>query len=350
MATALRRLGADLFVVVEFARIPLSVLAARRLGIPLVIVNGRLSEKNRQRCRTWRWFLAPMLRAFDSVLVQSPDDVEPFLTAGARPEAIEVLGPLKFDAASYSRNTFAARRLARLAGIREDDQVLLAGSTREGEEAVVVSIFQRIAEQYPRLRLIVVPRNHHRFDEVAALLAQRGIAYQRRSQLDRGRRPEPTANATSQTPPSSPAPCRVLLVDTVGELAAWWAAAHVGFVGASLTSRGGQNMIEPAALGVATCFGPHTANFADVVSLLLAHDAAVEVASEAALEAFIRRCLDDPAAAAELGRRAQAACLAQTGAMARTCAHLSKRLEDLAGPRIVKMPQRSSKPPRRRAA
>jgi 3-deoxy-D-manno-octulosonic-acid transferase len=357
MATALRRLAADLFVVVEFARIPLWVRAARGLGIPLILVNGRLSEKNRRRCRDWRWLLTPMLRAFDHILVQTPDDAEDFLAAGALPGAIEVAGPLKYDAASYNRNTFATRRLGRLAQIGEDELVLLAGSTREGEEAVLASIFKRLADDYPRLRLIIVPRNHHRFDEVAQLLAKRGIGFQRRSELEgtgdrrqaTGERREGTRDARREPAAGFAASARVLLVDTVGELAAWWGTAHIGFVGASLTSRGGQNMIEPAALGVATCFGPHTSNFRDVVELLLAADAAVEVASDEDLEAFVRRCLDEPAYAAALGQRAQAVCRQQTGAMVRTCERLSMMLAERGGPAIVKMPEPAARP-RRRAA
>ena len=108
------------------------------------------------------------------------------------------------------------------------------------------------------------------------------------------------------------------MVDVVGELGAWWGTAHVAFVGGSLGSRGGQNMIEPAAYGAAVSFGPNTWNFRDVVSAMLAHDAAVVVRDGEELTAFVRRCLEQPDYAAEIGRRAQAFVQSQIGATERT--------------------------------
>ncbi|MBW8884628.1 MAG: 3-deoxy-D-manno-octulosonic acid transferase, partial [Planctomycetia bacterium] len=115
-----------------------------------------------------------------------------------------------------------------------------------------------------------------------------------------------------------PLPSRVLLVDTVGELGHWWGTAHIAFVGGSLTRRGGQNMIEPAAYGAAVSFGPNTWNFRDVVSLMLERDAAIVVRGEQELEAFVRRCLLDPTFADELGARAQQLVIQQQGAADRT--------------------------------
>jgi 3-deoxy-D-manno-octulosonic-acid transferase len=116
-------------------------------------------------------------------------------------------------------------------------------------------------------------------------------------------------------------------VDVVGELGAWWGTASVGFVGGSLATRGGQNMIEPAAYGVATCFGPNTQNFRDVVAAMLAAEAAVEVADGEALIEFVRRALDDPAYGADLGRRAQSLVASQLGATDRTLARLLPLVE-----------------------
>ncbi|HEY2883285.1 MAG TPA: hypothetical protein VGJ15_12645, partial [Pirellulales bacterium] len=115
----------------------------------------------------------------------------------------------------------------------------------------------------------------------------------------------------------------ILLVDTIGELGAWWGTATIGFVGGSLfSSRGGQNMIEPAAYGVATCFGPNTQNFRDVVDLLLSNQAAVRVTTSAELTAFVRRCLEQPGFTAELGHNAVQTVLSQQGAVHVTLAHL----------------------------
>ncbi|HJQ81794.1 MAG TPA: hypothetical protein VJ828_17650, partial [Lacipirellulaceae bacterium] len=125
-------------------------------------------------------------------------------------------------------------------------------------------------------------------------------------------------NAPAKPPAKPGAAARVLLVDTIGELSAWWGAAQIAFVGGSFGSRGGQNMIEPAAYGAAVAFGPNTWNFRDIVASLVAAEGAVIVRDASALEAFVRRCLDDPAYAAALGRRAQQLVNSQLGATSRT--------------------------------
>ena len=166
--------------------------------------------------------------------------------------------------------------------------------------------FPQLAPRFPRLRLVLVPRHPERFDAVGRLLDQSGVAWVRRSHL-------PDASADS-----GEAAARVLLVDTVGELGAWWGTAHIAFVGGSLGSRGGQNMIEPAAYGAAVSFGPNTRNFRDIVASLLACNAAVVVANRDELTAFVRRCLEEPDWAEQLGRRAQEHVCRQLGATERT--------------------------------
>jgi 3-deoxy-D-manno-octulosonic-acid transferase len=196
--------------------------------------------------------------------------------------------------------------LHRLSGLCEEHVVLLAGSTQAPEEQYALSTFQRLASSRPHLRLILVPRHPERFHEVAALLDRSGVAWHRRSTLHPGDA------------------WRALLVDTIGELGAWWGAAHVGFVGGSFGSRGGQNMLEPAAYGVATCFGPNTWNFRDIVGQLLSVDGAIVVRNEAEFAAFMQRALDDPVWASALGTRAQQLVLSQQGATQRTIALLSE--------------------------
>src|SRR5690606_10264640 len=147
-----------------------------------------------------------------------------------------------------------------------------------------------------------VPRHPHRFDEVAQLLTDRGETFRRRSQL--------TA-PLEKSPP-------ILLVDSVGELSAWWGTAHIAFVGGSLGNRGGQNMIEPAAYGAAVAFGPNTWNFKDVVERLKAADAVIVVQDAATLADFVIRAAQDPPWRESLGQRAREVVLAQQGATRRT--------------------------------
>jgi 3-deoxy-D-manno-octulosonic-acid transferase len=240
---------------------------------------------------------------------------------------------MKYDGAQTDRRNPRTGALRQLAGIADDDIVFLAGSTQEPEEQIAIDILRRLAPQLPRLRLILVPRHPERFDGVARLLDASGIPWQRRTQLDhRGvagaeaLRSPSAQGAPGVFPNRDPSHPRVLLVDTVGELGAWWGTASIAFVGGSFGSRGGQNMIEPAAYGAAVSFGPNTWNFRDIVAALLAADAAVAVQNANDLEAFVRRCLEEPVYAAALGARAQALVRSQLGATRRTTALLESLL------------------------
>ena len=171
---------------------------------------------------------------------------------------------------------------------------------------------------------MLVPRHPERFDAVARLLNESGVAWQRRTALSdhkaatvgRASVTEPVTELVTEV--TSPVGPPVLLVDAIGELGAWWGAAKIAFVGGSLGNRGGQNMIEPAAYGAAVSFGPNTRNFRDVVSAMLARDAAVVVADGDDLRRFVQQCLEEPDYAAALGDRARALVFEQLGATQRT--------------------------------
>jgi 3-deoxy-D-manno-octulosonic-acid transferase len=252
------------------------------------------------------------LRQIDLVAAQNDEYARRFLELGAAPSAVHVTGSIKYDGAQTDRHNPATDRLRKSAGIGDDDVVFLAGSTQVGEEAAALAAYQSLSREFPKLRLIVVPRHPERFAAVAQLLDSSRVAWQRRSRLD----------------PDGPRPeASVLLVDTVGELGAWWGVAAIAFVGGSLGSRGGQNMIEPAAYGAAVSFGPNTRNFHDIVAALLAHQAAVVVRDEHELTAFVRRCLADEEYRRSLGRAARQLVASQAGATARTLALLAPLVE-----------------------
>ncbi len=247
------------------------------------------------------------------VAVQTPQYAERFLALGAAAERVRVTGSIKFDGAEADRENAQTVRLARLAGFEPGDVIFLAGSTGEPEEQLALETFRHCAEQFPKLKLILVPRHPERFERVAQLLSASGLPWRRRSELD-GEGPKSAA--------------RVLLVDRIGELRAWWGTATIAFVGGSLSQRGGQNMIEPAAYGAAVCFGPATHNFRDVVALLLAAEAAVVVRSGEELTRLVTRCLSEPEFSAGLGRRARQIVAAQRGATGRTIELLEKLIQD----------------------
>jgi len=303
VAAAMRRIRPDMLVLAELEMWPNLIRAARRRGVRLAIVNARLSDNSFRGYRRIRPVVARMLRYVDRIGPQNEQYARRFLELGAREDSVHVTGSVKFDGAETDRNNPATRRLAALAGIKPDDVVFLAGSTQEPEERLALAAYRHLAEQYPKLRLILVPRHPDRFDAVADLFDASGIAWQRRTRLEK-EGPDPQS--------------RVLLVDAVGELGAWWGTAHIAFVGGSLGRRGGQNMIEPAAYGAAVSFGPNTKNFRDVVTMLLKADAAVVVTDGDELTAFVDRCLSDGDFALQLGHRASQLVDRQRGAAART--------------------------------
>lgn len=310
-SAALRRIRPTLLVLAELEVWPNLIAAAKRRGVGIAIINGRVSDKSFRGYRRIRSLIAPSLRRMDLIAAQNEEIAERFRQLGARPESVVASGSLKFDGAQTDRRNPRTLALQQLAGLDERHVVFLAGSTQEPEEQYALDILQRLAPRHPELKLIIVPRHPQRFDEVAALLDASGVSWLRRSQL--------ASNASDDADHKPAAPrWQALLVDTIGELGAWWGMASIGFVGGSFGSRGGQNMLEPAAYGVATCFGPNTWNFRDIVAQLLAADGARVVRSQDEFDAFVRQSLESPELAKQLGERAQRLVLSQQGATRRT--------------------------------
>ena len=305
---AIRRIRPDLLVLAELELWPNLVAAAKKYGAKVAIINGRLGDKSLRGYQRIGFLTRKTLEQIDLIAAQNEEYARRFRLLGALPSAVAVTGSIKFDGALADRKNPATRRLAALAGIQETDQVFLAGSTQEPEESLAVAAFSKLASDHPKLRLILVPRHPERFEDVARMLDKSGLPWQRRSTIE-------SAGLNPQA--------RILLVDVIGELAAWWGTAHVAFVGGSLGKRGGQNMIEPAAYGAAVSFGPNTWNFRDVVAMLLARDAAVVVKDGNEMEAFVRRCLDNSDYGEALGQNARALVLEQLGATDRTVELLS---------------------------
>ncbi len=312
---AVRRIRPQLLILAELELWPNLIAAARAGGARVAIVNGRLSDRSFRGYRRFRPVARRPLAKLDLVAAQNPLYADRFLELGARSETVFVTGSLKFDGAQTDRGNPATVRLRRLAGFQDSDTIFLAGSTQHPEEQLALDAFRVLAPGHPELRLVIVPRHPDRFGEVAQLLAASGLAWQMRSQLD--------------TTPADPR-ARVLLVDRVGELGAWWGTASIAYVGGSMGKRNGQNMIEPAAYGAAVSFGPCTRNFRDVVDALLDAQAAVVVHDGTELTAFVGRCLDVPRWAHELGEKARRVVAAQLGATRRTADLLDALLADQA--------------------
>lgn len=299
----LRQLVPSLIVLAELELWPNWIRAAQQQGIPVVVINGRLSAKSFVGYRRWRPLVSPMFRRMTLVLAQSQEYAERFIALGTPAERVVVTGNVKFDNAEPRRAAELAQALRFQYGIQSGDPVLVGGSTQPDEDRMLISVFERLRGEFPQLRLVLVPRHPEKAKPLQTSLRGGAWSYQFRSLA---------ATAERVSRPD------IIVVDVIGELAAWWTLALVSYVGGSLGSRGGQNMIEPAACGSVVCFGPNTQNFRDVVELLLQSKAAMVVRDEEELGSLIRRALSEPTWATTIGQRAAELVAAHKGAAGRT--------------------------------
>ena len=311
---AIQRIQPTVIVLVELELWPNFILRAANADIPLVLINGRISERSHRGYRRIGLLTRRLLGCFDAIAAQNGTYAERVVDLGAPAERVSVTGTVKFDHVETDRRNAKTQELGHILGIGDDERVLIAGSTQAPEEEFALDTWQALRSERPDLRLVLVPRHQERFNEVARLVENRDLPLLRRSQLRDGAQIE---DATS-----------VLLLDTLGELGACWGLADIAFVGGSLTDRGGQNMIEPAGYGAAVLFGPNTRNFHDVVEALLSQKAARVVADRDDLTRTVARLLDDPELAHRQGLAAQEFVLSQQGATTQTVETISAILTE----------------------
>ncbi|HET9046769.1 MAG TPA: lipid IV(A) 3-deoxy-D-manno-octulosonic acid transferase [Casimicrobiaceae bacterium] len=284
---------------------PNLVVACRAAGVPTYLVNARLSAASASGYARFPSLSRPLFAALAGAAAQTDDDAERLRALGANDVA--VIGNLKFDIEVSAASRADGRALRDRIGTARP--VFIAASTRDGEEALLLDALGS-GEALPEGTLtIIVPRHPQRFDAVAALLAARGIDSVRKSS---------SAAVTAAT--------RVLLGDTIGEMFAYYASADVAFVGGSLLPLGGQNLIEPIAVGVPTLVGPHTFNFAEASERAIDAGAALRVADAPTLVATVASLLRDDPARSAMSRQAQAFCAAHRGAAGRLWAWLAPRI------------------------
>ena len=284
---------------------PNLIRETRRRRIPLLLVNGRLSEKSFQQYLRARFFVRPLLRSFSFIGMQTEQGKLRMANLGAAPPVLEVTGSMKYEAALATVPSEAEVEALRNDLAIPAERVIVAGSTHRGEEQLVLRAYLELRRKYADLFLILVPRHPERFPEVENLLRQKNIPFILRSARTK---------ATSER--------RVMLLDTLGELAKFYGLATVAFVGKSLTQKGGHNPLEPASCGKPVLFGPHMDNFREVAQVLTSEGGAVEVADFHDLVSAFDRLLADGNSAKEMGRRARKSVESRTGCVTRTVSKL----------------------------
>jgi 3-deoxy-D-manno-octulosonic-acid transferase len=313
----LRQVDPALIVLAEGELWPNFLAAAKERGVPVAVVNGRMSPRSLRRYQRLAPLTRGLFRRFDLLLMQTEEYAAAVRALGAPPEKVHVTGSVKYDGVAADRDNPRTRELRRLLNVADDELVCVAGSTMAPEEEIVIALYLRLHAIYPKLRLFLAPRQKDRFDDAARVLTQHGVAFTRRSTLP------------SFPIPHSPFPITaVVLVDTIGELGALWGLAEVAFVGGSLDGRrGGQNMIEPAAYGAAVLFGPHVWNFKEPAARLVEVGGAAQVKDAAELATVVTRLLGDVEERRRMGTAAQQFVQRQQGATERTVALLGCLLD-----------------------
>jgi 3-deoxy-D-manno-octulosonic-acid transferase len=275
-----------------------------RRQIPVAVVNARISDRSWPRYRPLRRLWKPFLSRLSLVLAQSETDAGRLKALGCLQEKVTVSGNLKFDVRAVQEAE--ATRL--LKTLEKDLRLVVAGSTLEGEEVALLEAWPRLLEADPNLLLVLAPRHPERFATVAALLANSGLPWVKRSDW-------PTAASPGTLQPLVPG--QIVLLDTIGELASVYSLAAVAFVGGSLIPAGGHNPLEPAQFGVPIVMGPHYANFRAITCDLLAQQA-LRIAAKEDLAATLIDLLQNPAQAKTMGERARQVFSQQAGATGRS--------------------------------
>ena len=316
VSRALDRIRPSLLVIAETELWPNLLRAAGEQGARVVLVNARISDRSFRRYQWVRGFMRRVLANLDCICAQTDLDGERFCSLGAAPDRIVVAGNLKFDFSPPRLEGFPAllRKGLEAAGRQP---IMVAASTMPGEEALILSAWAEIQPRHPKALLILAPRHPARFTEVAALLGGQGFEFAARTDLQA----DPRGIA------SQLASAGILLLDTIGELAAVFELADVVFIGGSLVPTGGHNLLEPAFWAKPIVFGPHMENFRDMARLFLESGAGLQVADSAKLGAATLELLDDPPRAKKLGAAARAVLDRERGATERVLEQLKEWLD-----------------------
>ncbi len=316
-AAALSRIQPSMVILVETELWPNLLWLCHRRIIPVVLVNARLSQRSLPQYRRFGFLFRPLLDTLQLIACQSEADAERYKSLDVRPEIVRVLGNMKYDAIKGPVTPDEKSRARAGLGIPADALVMAAGSTREGEEILILDAWaavmqnSRIKDQ--NAKLLIAPRHPERFTEVEAMLREREFSFFKRS------RQRAAGNAM---------PFDVLLLDTIGELVSAYAASDLAFVGGSLVPVGGHNPLEPAALGVPVIFGPHMLNAKESADKLVADGGARQVATADELSDAIVEILSDSQKRSTIGTQAAQVVNGMRGATKRTIEMVMQMLDE----------------------
>ncbi len=314
MQRAFRNIQPSICLLMELEVWPNLVQIARRLGVPVVVINGRMSDKSFSRYSKIKPIAKKIFQNVSLVLAQTDEYAQRFRGIGVSDERVIVTGSLKYDTAQITDRIDGADALAAQLNIG-DGRLWVAGGTGPGEEKIILNVFKDLTEleQFSDLRLVIVPRKPERFDEVAQVIGDAGFDFVRYS-------------AVKNTDERKSDKSSVILGDTMGDLRKFYSLATIIFVGRSLVPMGGSDMMEAAALGKCTIFGPHASNFKQTVDVLLKGEGAIMVEDRNQLLETMRKCLTEPDFAKRIAQNGREVIRKNQGATRKTIDQIAKFL------------------------
>ncbi|MDD3987447.1 MAG: 3-deoxy-D-manno-octulosonic acid transferase [Candidatus Omnitrophica bacterium] len=284
------------FIIAETEIWPNLISSLYDLKVPIAVLNARISDKSFKGYLAIKYLLKPILNKIHIFCAQSKNDRDRLISLGVEPGRIEVTASMKFDQArKLSEGVNSPKDKLSL---KEGEVLLVAGSTHPGEERILLNIYRKLLGTFPYLRLLLAPRHPDRADKIATLVRHFGF--------------KPCRISLSQ--PKEALKDTVFILDTVGELITFYAAADIVVVGGSLVKRGGQNILEPASLGKPVIFGPHMFNFRDIAAEFLKSNAALQALTPEDLLSIIKELLGDKPKIIELARNSKEVILNNQGA------------------------------------
>ncbi|HEY5503575.1 MAG TPA: 3-deoxy-D-manno-octulosonic acid transferase [Sedimentisphaerales bacterium] len=322
MRRAFANIKPAMCLLIELEVWPNLVRIAKQSDIPVIVVNGRLSERSLRRYNLIKGVTRKIFRGLTLALAQSEEYAGRFRKLGMPAEKVIVTGSVKYDTAQVADKVDGADVLAAQLGLK-NDRLWVAGATGNDEEQIILNVYRRLVEQkqFADLRLAIVPRKPERFNDVAELIKQSGFELTRYSELK-------TAATTKSTIGNRQSTIiNVILGDTMGDLRKFYSLATVIFVGRSLVPMGGSDMMEAAALGKCTIFGPHAFNFKQAVDDLLKANGAILVKDADELFNAMKKCLTDADYASRIAQNGRQIIRKNQGATARTISNISKMLK-----------------------
>jgi 3-deoxy-D-manno-octulosonic-acid transferase len=273
---AFHQINPERIILTETELYPNFITYAIAADIRLYIINGRISDKSYQKYLAIRDWLGPMLRKFTLIMMQSENDLQRIISLGADPGRCEPVENIKYDLMRKQLDAIDPDQVRKKLRLSSEAEVIVAGSTRGGEERIIARVFSELKKRYPQLLLVIAPRHLERLNEVQAYIREANLNYVLRSAI------------TESTQADN---YDVILLDTMGELTSVYSIANAAFVGGSLVPKGGQNPLEPIGQGVPTCFGPHMENFSEIARTALDLKLAVVVKDQSELQEFFESVL-----------------------------------------------------------